>query len=156
MKKSRIEKLIPIANEALLQQYNKVRDKAILRKDNDQFYIKSNYDGKVSGFGVSVALSGLRPALVMYYNESGDVKTRPILEILAKIIVDDGEYKNEIQTLEIKQTEKDKLLLTHDDEQSLIKLAIKKEMNAHLHILKKYVIEAITALKQVIRTYELK
>jgi hypothetical protein len=151
MKKSRIEKLIPIANQALLAQYGEMlnnRDEAILRKQNpnDPFYIKSNYDGKVSGFGITVALSGLRPALAMYFNESGDIKTRPILETLAKIIVVDEEYNNEIS--------KDSLKLNAATARDLIDLAIKMS-DELLPVLKKYVLEATTALKQVIRTYEL-
>jgi len=140
MKKSRIEKLIPIANEAL-------KGSRIMGPNNS---IKKNYDGKVSGFGVTVALSGLRPALAMYYNESGDVKTRPILKALAEIIVDDGEYNKEINKL------KSGLTLVEKTERSLVELAYKKDMDEKcLPILKKYVLEATTALKQVVRTYEL-
>ena len=170
MKKSRIEKLIPIANQIFIRQYgdakdeydksketnarkrNEILDKAILRADErNQYYIKSNYDGKVSGFGITVSLSGLRPALAMYFNESGDVKTRPILEALAKIIAMDGEYNKEIDGVNLS------LKLPEDlSDRTLVDLAINPEMNVYLPVLKKYVLEATTAMKQVIRTYELR
>lgn len=155
MKKSRIEKLIPIANKTLLEQYDEMLIKhnresnekkkkeilndAILRKDkNEQFYIKANYDGKTSGFGIAVALSGLRPALAMYYNDSGEVKTTPILEVIARIIVKDGEYHQ----------------LTVTTAKGLLEHALQQETD--IKKLKKYVLEAAVALKQIVRTYELK
>ncbi len=47
--------------------------------------INSTYDGKIAAFGVSLAMIGLKPTLAMYYNnsESGSVKTRPILDVIA-------------------------------------------------------------------------
>jgi hypothetical protein len=112
----------------------------------------------VSAFGVTVALSGLRPALAMYYNESGDVKTRPILDVIAKIIVEDGEYavlKDATAKGLVKHT------LPDDPAEELKKKPTAKELVKHaLNVDDKYlktcVLEAAIALKQVIRTYELK
>lgn len=149
MKKSRIEKLIPIANEVLTEQYTREqrggrereeKNSILQKKGERQFYIKSNYDGKVSGFGIAVALSGLRPALAMYFNESSEVKTRPILEAIAKIIVEDGEYgclpENEATA------------------EGLLRHALSVQ-GGELDRMKKYVLEASIALKQIVRTYEL-
>ena len=144
MKKSRIEKLAPIANRVLMQQYEANGelnpDNAILRKDiNGNMYIKSSYDGKVSGFGIAVALSGLLPALAMYFNESrGEIKTRPILEVIAKIIIEDSEYE---------------LLKSNNTARGLLDHAMQKSTD--LNKLKKYLLEAAVALKQVVRTYNL-
>ncbi|MDR1631455.1 MAG: hypothetical protein LBR97_00965, partial [Dysgonamonadaceae bacterium] len=91
----------------------------------------------VSAFGVTVALSGLRPALAMYYNESGDVKTRPILDVIAKIIVADKKYT----------------VLPEDTAKGLVKHALNADTD--IDKLKPSVLEAAIALKQVIRTYEL-
>jgi CRISPR/Cas system CMR-associated protein Cmr5 small subunit len=132
MKKSRIEKLIPIANQALQSLPN---DKRIVQADGT---IKKKYDGKVAAFGVTVALSGLRPALAMYYNESGDVKTRSILDMITKIIVADKKYT----------------ALSKDTAEELVKHALNADTD--IDKLKPYVLEAAIALKQVIRTYELK
>lgn len=143
MKKKRIEELIPIANKALVNQYESVKkpgikpDDVILQKNEaGKFVLKSNYDGKISAFGVSVAISGLRPTIAMYHNDSGDVKTKPILELIANIIAEDKEYEK------IKESSLD-VFLKHalDEKTDLTKL-------------KKYVLDAAIALKQVIRTYE--
>lgn len=139
MKKKRIEELIPIANKALVDQYESVKeqDSKILQKNKvGNFVLKSNYDGKISAFGVSVAISGLRPTIAMYHKDSGDVKTKPILGVIAAIIAEDKEYEA------IKEPSLD-IFLKHalDDKTDLSKL-------------KKHVLDAAIALKQVIRTYE--
>lgn len=157
MKKSRIQKLIPIANQALLDQYSdmqvryerganqeekareKIKDSAILRKEGAApYHIKSNYDGKVAGFGIAVALSGLSPALAMYYNESGEVNTRPILEIITRIIREDATYD---------------LPGNENTAKALLDHALTTDS---LKALTKIVIEAAVALKQIVRTYDLK
>jgi hypothetical protein len=158
MKKSRIEKLIPIANKALLEQNDEMLTKydrelnekkkkeisetsLLIKEKGDTYHIKSNYDGKVSGFGISVALSGLLPTIAMYFNDSGEVKTKPVLELIAKIILKDKEYK----------------LLSDATAKGLLEHALTFEKNeAGLKVLKKYVLEAAIALKQIVRTYELK
>lgn len=143
MKKKRIEELIPIANKALVDQYKSVKeqdsktDNAILQENEvGNYVLKSNYDGKISAFGVSVAISGLLPTIAMYHKESGDVKTKPILAVIVAIIAEDKEYE------EIKEASLD-IFLKHalDNKTDLSKL-------------KKHVLDAAIALKQVIRTYE--
>lgn len=134
MEKKRIEKLIPIADKVLQEQRNSGRD-SILKNNNT---IKKNYDGKVSGFGIAVALSGLRPTLAMYFNESSDVRTRPILDAIAGII-----EKDEVYRFFSKLTNSESLLQHALDD------------DTDLKELKKYVLEASIALKQIVRTYEL-
>lgn len=138
MKKNKIEKLIPIANEVLREQYEHSQNAILSTTGNNTFFIKKNYDGKVSGFGITVLLSGLLPALIMYFNESGDVKTRPILEAIAMIIRRDGIYQ----------------LLPQATADSLLQHALNQNVN--LKELTNYILEASIALKQVVRTYELK
>lgn len=128
MKKSRIEKLIPIADEA-------IKNSGIVNDGK----VNESYDGKIAGFGVSVAISGLKPTLAMYFPEDKKaINTRLILEAIAKIIVEDNEYKSLTET-----TAKGLL----EDALGIISEKQKKE-------LKKYVLEAAIALKLVVRTYE--
>lgn len=134
MKKQRIEKLIPIANEILREQMESGGE-AILKKNGD---INSTYDGKIAALGVSVAMSGLRPTLAMYFNDSGSVKTKPILEVIAKIIRKDGIYVNSNVL---------------DSAPALLSHAL--DTSSNLDELKKYVLESAVALKQVVRTYNL-
>ncbi|GHT33824.1 hypothetical protein AGMMS49574_20270 [Bacteroidia bacterium] len=165
MKNNRINELIPIANEALLQQFDaikqeccnekdddkrkKIWEKSILRQDENKnaYHINEKYDGKISAFGVTVALSGLLPALAIYFKESSEVKTRPILEVIAKIIVVDREYDQHSQLSE-------KIEETDSIAKGLVGHTINLSENERKE-LKKYVLDAAIALKQVVRTYEL-
>lgn len=124
MKKSRIEKLIPIADKA-------IKSSGIVKEGK----VNESYDGKIAGFGVSVAISGLRPTLAMYFNENGNVKTRSILEAIATIIKDD-------------------VGLTNDTAKDLLQYALGNISEEQGEKLKKHILEAAIALKLVVRTYE--
>ena len=82
MDKNRISKLIPIADEALAGS-------SMLSKNKT---INSSYDGLVSAFPVSVAMSGLKPTIIIYAQDkdSGKVNRGVILEVLLKMMKMDG------------------------------------------------------------------
>lgn len=141
MDKRRMEGLILKANEIL-------ESSGILQRDDkNQLYIEESYNGQTSSFGVTVAMSGLLPALVIFYQETSDnrkIDRKKILEAIAKMI------------------EMDKPQWQINNARSLLEKALgrgindeilKKEIAAGL---KKEVLECATALKQIIRTYELK
>ena len=58
----------------LMLKANKILESSgILQKDNhNQWYIEESYNGQTSSFGVTVAMSGLLPALVIFYQETSD------------------------------------------------------------------------------------
>lgn len=141
MDKRRMEGLILKANEIL-------ESSGILQRDDkNQLYIEESYNGQTSSFGVTVAMSGLIPALIIFYQETSDnrkIDRKKILEAIAKMI------------------EMDKPQWQINNARSLLEKALgrgvndenlKKEIAAGL---KKEVLECATALKQIIRTYELK
>lgn len=120
----------------------------ILKKtDQNQLYIEDSYNGQTSSFGVTVAMSGLIPALVIFYQETSDnrkIDRKKILEAIAKMIdLDKPQWQiNNARSL------LEKALGRGVNDENL-----KKEIAAGL---KKEVLECATALKQIIRTYELK
>lgn len=133
----------------LMLKANKILESSgILQKDDhNQWYIEESYNGQTSSFGVTVAMSGLLPALVIFYQETSDnrkIDRKKILEAIAKMI------------------DMDKPQWQINDARSLLEKALgcgvnnenlKKEIAIGL---KKEVLECATALKQIIRTYELK
>lgn len=131
--KARNNHLIGIAEQVL--QSNETG----LLKDNKTKASNDSYNGKIAGFGVSVAMSGLLPTLAIYYSErdSRNVCLRNILDVLAKMIHAD---KNEYSTIR--------------DARTLLQYAIN---NKHSEVLKKQLkkdlLDSSIALKQVFRTY---
>lgn len=117
------------------------------RTDQNQLYIEDSYNGQTSSFGVTVAMSGLIPALVIFYQETSDnrkIDRKKILEAIAKMIdLDKPQWQiNNARSL------LEKALGRGVNDENL-----KKEIAAGL---KKEVLECATALKQIIRTYDLK
>ena len=105
--------------------------------------IEDSYNGQTSGFSVTVAMSGLLPALVIYYqqaSESRNINRKNILEAIGLMISQDHDF-TEIQDIK--------------DAESLLRAAIKTRDNAKSKKLKQEVIDCAIALKQIIRTYEL-
>lgn len=133
----------------LMLKANKILESSgiLQRDDQNQLYIEESYNGQTSSFGVTIAMSGLLPALVIFYQETSDnrkIDRKNILEAIAKMI------------------DKDKPRWQINNARSLLEKALgsgvnnenlKKEIDAGL---KKEVLECTTALKQIIRTYELK
>ena len=132
MNKKRNNDLIGLADKALR---NVPAPKGILEGKD----IKKAYDGQTSGLGVAIAMSGLLPALAIYYadkSEKTKVNRRAILEVIAYMINNDNDFmpKSEIK-----------------DAESLLRYAIKNNSND----LKREVEDCSIALKQVVRTYNL-
>lgn len=141
MNKKRMEYLMLKANDIL-------GSSGILKRtDQNQLYIEDSYNGQTSSFGVTVAMSGLIPALVIFYQETSDnrkIDRKKILEAIAKMIdLDKPQWQiNNARSL------LEKALGRGVNDENL-----KKEIAAGL---KKEVLECATALKQIIRTYDLK
>lgn len=137
MNKKRNNALIVLANSALMSKPFPV---GMLQNGSE---IQKNYNGQVAAFGVAVAMSGLLPALAIYYmegSEKREVKRRAVLEVIAEMIrLDDSAKFQGIS-----------------DAKSLLDSAIKAEKNpAFFRELQNEVIDCSIALKQVVRTYNL-
>lgn len=132
-KNERNNYLMQKADEVLLAN-NYMFDK------KDELSIKESYNGQIAAFGVSVAMSGILPTLAIYYKEksSTEVNRRDILEVLARMIMDD----------------KEKVSPTIDNAENLFRFAIECS-DAERNSLTKELIECAIALKQVVRTYKL-
>lgn len=133
MNKKRLTTLMQLADGVL-------RPSGILKANGK---IEDSYNGQTSGFSVTVAMSGLLPALVIYYqqaSESRNINRKNILEAIGLMISLDHDF-TEIQDIK--------------DAESLLKAAIKTRDNAKSKKLKQEVIDCAIALKQIIRTYEL-
>lgn len=139
MDKNRISKLIPIADEALAGS-------SMLSKNKT---INSSYDGLVSAFPVSVAMSGLKPTIIIYAQDkdSGKVNRGVILEVLLKMMKMDGFTK-------IKNNAKNdvKLPSTVGELKDFVKTP--KCDQAVENALKREMIDCAIALKLVVRTYK--
>lgn len=133
MNKKRLTTLMQLADGVL-------RPSGILKANGK---IEDSYNGQTSGFSVTVAMSGLLPALVIYYqqaSESRNINRKNILEAIGLMISLDHDF-TEIQDIK--------------DAESLLKAAIETRDNAKSKKLKQEVIDCAIALKQIIRTYEL-
>ena len=133
MNKKRLTILMQLADGVL-------RPSGILKANGR---IEDSYNGQTSGFSVTVAMSGLLPALVIYYqqaSESRNINRKNILEAIGLMISQDHDF-TEIQDIK--------------DAESLLRAAIKTRDNAKSKKLKQEVIDCAIAIKQIIRTYEL-
>ena len=132
--KSRNEQLMKFAQSALIA--------------NEKIWIERNvsildaYNGQIAALGVSIAMSGLRPALAIYYQDKPNAKTkrkanrRTVLDLIAYMITQDKD--NEYQ---------------FTDAEALFRYAV--DNDADLNWLKNEIIDCSIALKQVVRTYNL-
>lgn len=93
-----------------------------------------SYNGQIAAFSVSVALSGLKPAMALYYSGKGssDVDKKEIIKLLAAM------YSKEN---------------TPTDADGFFQLVIRTAGN-DLAVLKKRIIEYGIALKLAIRTFK--
>lgn len=118
------EELIRKAQEALTNPLN-----SIFIRDNA---IPAYYSSQMAAFGVTIAMSGLLPALAMYYqsvNDNAKCNRKKILELIAS-------------------------MLRYPSVRDLFADAL-KDKPEYPHNLKHDIIACSVALKQVIRTYEL-
>lgn len=137
MNKTRNNQLIKLADEALLST-------RALFKANDTMDIDESYNGQIAALGVSIAMSGLRPALAIYYQDSKTkVKRRAVLIVIAKMIQTDPTRNIQGSTD-----------ANFNDARSLFDYALTISEN-QLKDLTREVEECSIALKQVVRTYNL-
>lgn len=137
MNKTRNNQLIKLADEAL-------RSTRALFKANDTVDIDESYNGHIAALGVSIAMSGLRPALAIYYQDSKTkVKRRAVLTVIAKMIQSDSNRDLEGSTD-----------TNFNDAQSLFDYALSISED-RLKDLSREVEDCSIALKQVVRTYNL-
>lgn len=137
MDKKRMSKMMVIAERALTES-------CIYDKKTGN--ITDSYNGLTAGFGVTVAMNGLLPAIVMYYqdsNASRKTDRRQILDIIGKMISLDG-YKPQD-------------LIQINDAMSLLQAAMLQAAidDKDGKTLKREVIDCAVALKQIIRTHNL-
>lgn len=134
MNKKRNNYLIGIADKAL-------HDEGHILKNGS---IDDGYNGQTAALGVTVAMSGLLPALAIYIqkgSESRGVNRKNILDVIGKMIQEDKTFSimQEIQ-----------------DADTLWTAALAtKEGETEFRQLQNEVIDCSVALKQVIRTYNL-
>lgn len=134
MNKKRIAKMMLLANSVLSES-------GILKEGQNGLFIEESYNGQTAGFGITVAMSGLLPALVIYYQQASDtreINRKNILEAIARMIHQDEEFENHNR-------------ISNAD--SLLAAAIASPTSKSL---RKEVLDCAIALKQVIRTYKLR
>ena len=132
MNKTRNNELMRLADESLNHTGG------VLFKQNSDTDIDSAYNGQIASLGVSIAMSGLRPALAIYYQDTSSTKVnrRAILTVIADMMCRDNFAGGEITNA-----------------QSLFRYSLRG--NVDLNALKREVEECSIALKQVVRTYNL-
>ena len=142
MDKKRMTQLIKLADKVLVNSGIKT---------GNSNNIKDSYNGQTSAFGVTVLMSGLVPALVIYYQDASDtreINRRTILEAIGQMIGQDKAASMIIAERPMNQS------IRNAD--TLLRTAIKCADNQkQLKQLSREVIECTTALKQIIRTYKL-
>ena len=130
MNKTRNNELIKLADDALNST------KGLFKGNTTD--IDSAYNGQIASLGVSIAMSGLRPALAIYYqdNSSTKVNRAAVLSVIADMINRDNYANGEIT-----------------DAKSLFRYSLRGDID--LNGLRREVEECSIALKQVVRTYNL-
>ena len=146
MDKTRNNLLIKLADEALREQVaNKEFGVSKILNDND---IEEAYNGSIASLSVSIAMSDLRPALAIYYQDKSNAATktkanrRSVLDAVARIITKDAQSRN-ISRWDFSAN--------NNFAKNLFKYAIRNEDKD----LKQEVIDCAIALKQIVRTYNL-
>jgi hypothetical protein len=129
MNKKRNEELMQKADDAL----NNESVKSIF-KNKEKGEIIDSYNGQTAALGVTIAMSGLRPALAIYQKDTGECNRLLILNVIA-IMMGKGLGKK-------------------NPGEALWKEVLKCTPN-ELKVYKQDVIDYSIALKQVIRTYKL-
>lgn len=147
MNKTRNNTLIKYANEALTEQ--EANEKFGVSKILNGSDIEEAYNGSIASLGVSIAMSELRPALAIYYQDKPNSATRPkanrrsVLDAIARIISKDASERN---------LSKWRFSDNGDFAKNLFVYAISNDDKE----LKQEVVDCAIALKQIVRTYNLK
>ena len=103
----------------------------------DGVIVSDSYNGQIAAFSVSVALSGLKPAMALYYSDKGssEVDKKEIIKLLASMY---GKETNAV--------------VRADD---FFRTVIRAQ-GADLDAMKKRVIEYGIAMKLAVRTFKFK
>lgn len=145
MNKARNKNLLKLADDALNEQVSNASYG--VSKILNGLDIEASYNGSIASLGVSIAMCGLLPSLVIYYQDkvnSGSkpkVNRRSVLDVVARIMAKDNPEKWKFKD---------------DYARELLKNAIESKSNNSDVLLKREVVDAVIALKQVVRTYNLK
>ena len=64
--------------------------------ETEEVVVSDSYNGQIAAFSVSVALSGLKPAMALYFSGKGssDVDKKEIIGLLASMYSKEGPEKN--------------------------------------------------------------
>ncbi len=146
MNKTKNNTLIKYANEALVEQ-NPNAKFGISKILNDS-NIEEAYNGSIASLSVSIAMSELRPALAIYYQDKPNSASKPkanrrsVLDAIARIITKDA-AERKLGKWDFSSNE--------DFAKNLFDYAVNNEDKD----LKQEVIDCSIALKQIVRTYNL-
>lgn len=129
--KKRKNKLVKWANEAIIKNTDVYKNGEI---------VSESYNGQIAAFSVSVALSGLKPTMALYFcdTEKSNFNKKVIIDLLAKMYSKDD--KNKEESLSGKELFK-KVIDANEEEELELRRAI---------------IEYAIALKLTIRTFKFK
>ena len=107
--------------------------------------ISSSYDGQIAAFSVGIAMSGLKPTLAIYYQDSNtrSVCRKNILQVLVYMLEHDEAFR--INGRQVMYEGADKV-------SSFFREVVR--MNDY-SALRNEIIECAVALKQVVRTYNM-
>ena len=129
--KKRKNKLVKWANEAIIANDKVYKNGEVLNE---------SYNGQIAAFSVAVAISGLKPAMALYYSDSdkSNIEKKRIVELLASMYDKDD---NNTDKLSGGEALFKKVIGAND----------KEEVD-----LRRTIIEYAIALKLVIRTFKFK
>ncbi|GHU75945.1 hypothetical protein FACS189414_1050 [Bacteroidia bacterium] len=142
--KARNNNLIKIAQKALSKNKE-------IWKNEEKGEILESYDGQIAALGVTIASSGLLPALAIYFADHKDNKDKKSKGTKA--------YKrNVLEVIAIMISEDKKDYFDNKTGKSLSEKLLKKALVSNIDDLKalsKEIIECAVALKFIVRTYNL-
>ncbi len=127
IKKERKNALMKWADETL-------RESSIYERNTDKI-VSESYNGHIAAFSVSVALSGLKPAMALYHSGKGssDVDKKEIIKLLAVMYNKDNN--------------------TRQSADDFYNMVIGMDAS-HLSTLRRDILEYAIALKLAIRTFK--
>lgn len=142
MNKTRNNYLIMLADQALREQ---VADEQLgISKILNGDEIEAAYNGTIAALSVSIAMSDLRPALAIYYQDKPDYATRPkanrrsVLDVIARMITHDNQYPSDFSA-----------------GNKFAENFFLEAVRTGDRVLKQEVIDCAISLKQIVRTYNL-
>jgi hypothetical protein len=146
MNKTRNNELIKLASEALAdQQANETMGVSKIMNGGN---IEEAYNGSIASLGVSIAMSELRPALAIFYQDKPKAGTRPkanrrsVLDVIGRIVTKDA-IKMGKRNWDFSEGGR--------YAENLFRYAISNDDKE----LKTEVVDCAIALKQIVRTYNL-